>query len=210
MYWMTAGSRFCVLLLDPVKLRRDRAAQGLQLRYDVVGCGTLAEALAVCDSTPPQAIVATLRQVDDNGLVAGQALRAKVGPDVFLLVHGPADTRKSPAQRQALADRHAVDTWSETALEVDGIESVVWNELNRRHRPRTEEAPPVSLLERARSVTTSDVKEFLTKDRPLIPTPPRAPDEEPGWIELLNAPPTAENLKRLLRKDIGVRRRSQG
>ncbi len=181
----------------------------LQLRYDVLGCGTLAETLATCEATPPHAIVATLRQVDDNGLVTGQALRAKVGPDVFILVHGPADTRKTPAQRQALSERHGVDMWSETALEPVGIEAVVWNELNRRHRPRAVAPPTLSLLARARAVSSDDVRTFLTKDRPLIPTPPRGEDEEPGWIELLNARPTAENLKRLLWKDIVPRRKAQ-
>ncbi|MDP2315536.1 MAG: hypothetical protein Q8P41_21740 [Pseudomonadota bacterium] len=207
---MQIVSQMRVLLLDPVKMRRDRAENGLRLRFEVEGVGTLAEALVAGVARPPHAIVATLRQVDDNGLVAGRALRQKLGAGIYILVHGCADARKTATDRQTLADRHGVDTWSETALEPEGMEAVVWGELDRRYRPRASAAERKSLLARARSLTANDVKAFLTKDRPLIATPPRAPDEEPGWIELLNAPPTAENLKRLLSKEIGGKRKAQG
>jgi CheY-like chemotaxis protein len=202
---MAQPNRFRLLLLDPVKLRRDRAEQALRLRFDIESCGRLEEAMQAVTTRPPHAVVATLRQLEDNGLVAGRTLRSRLGPDPFIVVHGAADTRKSSADRQTLADRHGVDVWSESALEPDGIEVVVWGELIRRNRPKA--APPPSLLERARSTSTDDVKAFLTKDRPLIATPPRAADEEPGWMELLNAPPTTANLKRLLTKDIGGARK---
>jgi hypothetical protein len=208
---MSLVPQYRVLLLDPVKLRRDRVEQMLRLRFETQGFGTITQALAALKGAPPpHAIVGTLRQIDDNGLVAGKALRAEVGKDVYILVHGAADTRKTAAERQAIADRHGVDTWSEIALEPDGIASVLGGELHRRHRPRTATVTPLGLMDRARSVTKEDVKAFLTKDRPLIPTPIRAPDEPPGWIELLNAPPTAANLKALLTKEIGVRRKSSG
>lgn len=208
---MSVVTQYRVLVLDPVKLRRDRAEQMLHLRFETMGCGTITQALAdLKTSPPPHAIVATLRQIDDNGLVAGKALRAVLGRDVYILVHGAADSRKTAAERQGIAERHGVDVWSETVLEPEGIAAVVGGELHRRHRPRAAAATPASLFQRARSVTKEDVKAFLTKDRPLIPTPPRGPDEPPGWIELLNAPPTAANLKALLTKEIGGRRKSEG
>lgn len=202
---MAQPIRSRLLLLDPVKLRRDRAEQALRLRFDIESCGRLEEAMQAVTTRPPHAVVATLRQIDDNGLVAGRTLRSRMGPDAFIVVHGAADTRKSAADRQTLAERHGVDVWSETALEPQGIEAVVWGELSRRNRPKA--PPPPTLLERARSTTTADVKAFLNKERPLLPTPYRAPDVEPGWIELLNAPPTPANLKRLLTKDIGGARK---
>ncbi|MDP2311052.1 MAG: hypothetical protein Q8P18_33840 [Pseudomonadota bacterium] len=189
----------------------------MRLRFDTVGCGTMTQALAVLnEGHPPDAIVLTLRQADDNGLVAGKALRALVGPDVYILVHGAADMRpgaRRPAasERQGIATWHGVNGWSEAVLEPEAIESVVGGELHRRHRAQVPVAAPVSLLTRARAVTREDMKAFLTKDRPLVPTPPRAPDEPPGWIELLNAAPTAANLKALLTKEIGgMPRRSEG
>jgi response regulator RpfG family c-di-GMP phosphodiesterase len=204
---MALPNRFRLLLLDPVKLRRSRAEQVLRLRFDIESCDRLEEAMQAATARPPHAVVATLRQIEDNGLVAGKTLRTRLGPDAFIVVHGAADTRKSSADRQILAERHGVDVWSESALEPEGIESVVWGELFRRNRPKV--PPPPTLLERARATTAEDVKTFLNKDRPLLPTPYRAPDEEPGWIELLNAPPTSENLKRLLTKEIGGPRKAR-
>lgn len=208
---MSVVPQFRVLVLDPVKLRRDRAEQMLHLRFETMSCGTITQALAELKGCPPpHAIVASLRQIDDNGLVAGKALRAALGRDVYILVHGAADTRKTAAERQSIAERHGVDVWSESVLEPEGIAAVIGGEMHRRHRPRAASTTPASLWQRLRSLTREDVKAFLTKDRPLISTPPRGPDEPPGWIELLNAPPTVANLKALLTKEIGWRRKSEG
>lgn len=170
---MPPVSRYRILLVDPVKLRRDRAAEATRLRFDIVGAGTLADAMAVTTGTV-HAVVLTLKQVEENGLALAKKLREKFGPEPYFVVHGPSVPARSTEERAMLAERHKVDMWLPNALEPDGLEVALWSELERRFRPKER---PKSSVESA--------------------------DDEPSWSELLRAPPSVENVRKLLTKDLG-------
>jgi hypothetical protein len=157
-----------------------------------------------------------MRQTEGNGLVAAKELRKAVGDKVLLIVTGPLDRPVSNAQRAEISRRHDVDTWVTRSIDIPTLEVVLWNELLRRFLPREGRAgaPRLTLRERialirarVSSITRADVKAFLFREYHIIPTPPRDPDEEPGWIELLNSPPTLANVKKLLTKDLTPRRK---
>lgn len=157
--------RYRVLVVDPVKLRRDRATAATRLRFDIVGAGTVTEALSLLDDSI-HAIVITLKQIDENGLVVGRKLREKA-PGAFILVHGPVTPAKSAEERAPLAQHHKVDLWLGSALDADGFEAALWSELERRFNKREKVVG------------------------------------EPSWGELLQAPASLENVKKLLTKDLG-------
>lgn len=159
---MAQGGKFRVLVLDPVRQRRERIAQRLGLRYEVLEAGTPREALAAATAQPPDAVVATLRQIESNGLAACKELRAAAGPDAFLMVHGPVEN--GPTQRdklQSVARGHRVDTWNPAVLSPSMVDVVVWNQLNQR-RPR-ELAPRVSAWQRFTTMTVGEAWSWLRR-----------------------------------------------
>ena len=171
------ATRYRVLLVDPVKTRRDQAAAATRLRFDIVGAGTAAEANAVVVGTV-HAIVLTLRQLDDNGLVLARTLRTRFGSEPYILVHGSTVPPHAAEDRALIAGRHGVDLWVAKTLDADGLEPALWAELERRFRPR----------ERVRKV--DDV------------------DDEETWRSVLTGPATVDNMKKLLTKDIFGRKKS--
>jgi DNA-binding response OmpR family regulator len=179
---------------------------------DVDTTGSIAAALPVVKETPPQAVVVNIRQTEGNGLTVARELRNALGAEALVVLVGSAELPLTAQQRQAAAAKHGIDLWVPRALDPVALETVLWTELTRRFRPREAPRGAPGLVERLRGVTGDDVKTFLTKERYIIPTPPRDPEEEPGWIELFNSPPTPDVLKKLLTKDIaiGKKRRDDG
>ncbi len=175
---MPPPPRYRVLLVDPVKLRRDRVAEATRLRFDIVGAGTAGEALSVTTGTV-HAIVITLKQIEDNGLVLAKRLRDKFGTMPYIVVHGSPVPARSPEERAYLTLRHKVDMWLVNSLEPEGYEVALWSELYRRFPP----------------------------ERPAREEAVDSADDEPSWSELLRAPPTIENMKKLLTKEIGPPKR---
>ena len=166
--------RFRVLLVDPVKLRRDRSAEVTRLQFDIVGVGTPEEAAGVIGVV--HAVVLTLKQADGNGLVLGKRLREKFGEAPYFLVHGATVPAKTTEERLALAARHNVDLWVANLIEPVGLEAALVGELNRRFRKRE-------------------------------PAAAAGGDNEPTWRQLLAAPATVENVKKMLTKDLGGKRK---
>lgn len=189
--------RYRVLLVDPVRHRRERALEVLRAHYDAVGVSDGAEAKGVAAAKTPEAVVLTLRQFDGNGLALGKALRAQLGGDVLILVHGDANPPLGAAERAQAAALHGVSGWLPGTLEAPHMDSLIRSALARRYQPKVDRERRTQWEE---TRTRSGVWEFLTRPRHLIPTPPRAPDEPPGWIEILNGPPTLANMRLLLAK----------
>lgn len=196
---MAGQTRSRVLLLDPVKHRRERIAHVLGMRFDVLEAGTPKEARELVTAHSPQAIVATLRQFEGNGLIACKELRPVAGREAFFLVHGPTEAPTTPAARQQVATYHRVDTWTSAVLSPEEVDVLVWNHLVAAARAQTKRP---SLLARIRAITRADVWDFLTRPRHVISTPPPGRDEEPSWLEILNGPPTFSNLRKLMTKPI--------
>lgn len=196
---MANARRFRVLLLDPVKHRRDQAARTLGMRFDVMESGTPKEALDMLKAYGADAMVATLRQMEGNGLAACKTLREAAGKDAYLLVHGPTTAPTTGSARKVAAKFHRADAWAGTVLAPDEMDVIVWNELNARQR--SSEVARQGFWRRLGHVRR-DVWELLTRQHHLIPTPPRSPDEPPGWIEILNGPPSLSNLRRLVTKPL--------
>lgn len=158
---MAVQSRVRVLLLDPVRHRREQVARFLGPRYDVAEAGTPKEALAAATAAPPDVVVATLRQIEDNGLVACKAIRNAAGPDAFMLVHGPAETTPNRDLRQHLERTHRVNTWSPSALSPSVVDVMVWNHLLERRRQS--EGPPPSWWTRFRTVSVTDAWRWVLR-----------------------------------------------
>ncbi len=171
------AQRFRVLLVDPVKIRRDRAAEATRLQFDIVGVGTAEEAAGVIGVV--HAVVLTLKQADDNGLVVGRRLREKFGEAPYFLVHGATVPAKTTEERLALAARHNVDLWVANPIEPVGLEAALWGELNRRFRKR----------------------------EPAAAAAAGGGGNEPTWGQLLAAPVTVDNVKKMLTKDLGGKRK---
>lgn len=197
---MASARRFRVLLLDPVKHRRDQAAHALGMRFDVIEAGSTKEAVDMIKAYGADAIVATLRQMEGNGLVACKTLREAAGHDAFLLVHGPTTAPTTASARKVAAKFHRANAWAGTLLTPDEMDVIVWTELGSRQR--TGEVRAGGVFHRIRRITRRDVWDFLTRHHHIIPTPPRGADEPPGWIEILNGPPSIENIRRLLTKPL--------
>ena len=188
-----------MLLLDPVRNRREEAALALKAHFDVVEAGTPADAVASIKLQKPDAIVATLRQVESNGLIVARGLRQEVGRDAFIVVHGPTTTFHASAERNPISRHHGVDRWTPNVLEPIEMDTLVGAELNARRRNK--QGRP-SLFTRARRYRWRDLVSYFTRLHHVIPTPPPREDGKPGWIEILNGPPTVSNVRRLMAKTI--------
>lgn len=176
---MSVHQRYRVLLVEPLRLWRNRAAEETRLRLEIVGVGTEAEARAAVTGTV-HAVVLSLKQLEANGLVLGRRLREKLGMEPYFLVHGQTMPPKSTEERATLAARHNIDMWLPNALEPHALVGALWGELERRFRP----------IEQRRAAAREE-----------------SADDEPSWSELLRAPATVDNVKKLLTKDIGPGRR---
>lgn len=169
---MTAARRPRVLLIDPVKFRRDELAEAMRFRFDVVGVGTLPEAQVAAAAEVPAAVVLSLRQTEGNGLSAAGALRSAVGPKVFLVVLGAPDGAVTAEQRQQMMKRHSVDSWSVQALDAPTLELVLSSGIRERQPPRERQAAPAAPAPKplpgplaaasAESSVSGRVKAFLT------------------------------------------------
>jgi DNA-binding NarL/FixJ family response regulator len=192
-----ALGRYRVLLIDPVRMRREKAVRVLGMRFDVAEAYTPAEARDAIKKAPPDAIVATLRQVEENGLLMAKALRELV-PDAFILVHGSTTSMTTAAERRHVLERHGVDQWAPTNLEPDDLAIIIHSKAMVQ---RIQKAPRVSVWKRLRGVTRKDVWEFFTRHHHILPNPPPNP-ENPHWFEILNGPPTFSNVRRLMTKPL--------
>jgi CheY-like chemotaxis protein len=193
-----ATGRYRVLLIDPVKVRREKVAHVLEMRFDVVEAFTSQEAKEAIKTARPDAIVLTLRQVEDNGLLIAKALRGLVGRDAFILVHGSTTSVTSAADRRLVLERHGVDQWAPSTLEPDDI-AVIIN--SKALVQRMVKEPRRSFWVRLRGVSKKEIWAFLNKQYHLLPNPPPNP-ENPHWFEILNGPPTISNIRRLMTKPI--------
>ena len=161
-------NRYRVLLVDPVKSRREQAAAATRLRFDIVGAGSAEETNVVVVGTV-HAIVLTLKQIEGNGLVLARALRARFGPEPYILVHGSTVPAHAADERAKLCARHGVDLWAAQALDAHALESALWAELERHFRPRVRAVDEVDDVDTWRSVLTGpasvdNMKKLLTKD----------------------------------------------
>lgn len=207
---MSTPARSVIFLVDPVKARRDEQERALRLRFTVRTFATPEEARAAAAAEPPQAVVLSIRQAEGNGVVAAKALRAAIGPRPFVLVHGAADQPMNQEQRQVQMQRHGVDSWLTRPVDTHTLEVVLWNEVVIRFVPKAPRAEAPTAGERMRA-TAAEVKTTLTRHHHLLPNPePAAPGEEPSWLELLNAPVSAESVRRLFQKPLrlGAARRT--
>lgn len=151
-------TRFSIHLVDPVRSRREQIERGLQLRFDVRGFATVAEAIAGAHGHPPHAVVLTIRQTDGNGLTEGERYRKAVGADPMVVVHGTPDEAVTPERRRQWMTRHLVDLWIPRGLDAPTLEVLMWNELLQRCLPRERRVatpapaavppPPVSFFAR--------------------------------------------------------------
>ena len=187
--------RYRVLLVDPVRHRRERALDLLRAHYEVVGVSDAAEAREQLKGRKPDAVMLTLRQLEGNGLVLGKEMRARLGGDALILVHGDSNPPATSAERAQAAAAHGVSGWMPSTLEPPHIDALIGTALARRYQPAVDRERK-SAWERL-PANRSRVWEFLTRHRHIIPTPYRSPEEPPGWIEILNGPPTLANARLL-------------
>ncbi len=130
-------SRFTVHLVDPVRARREGIIRGLQLRFEVRGFDSAAQAIAGAQGGRlPHAVVFSVRQTEGNGLTEGEAYRRAVGADPMVLVQGTPDDSVTPDRRRTLMIRHKVDLWVPRPLDAPTMEVLLWNELLQRCLPR--------------------------------------------------------------------------
>ncbi|MFZ5479633.1 MAG: hypothetical protein ACOZNI_22900 [Myxococcota bacterium] len=180
-------------------MRREKVSRVLGMRFEVHEAYTPREATDAIRKAPPDAIVATLRQVEENGLLVAKALRALVGKDCFILVHGPTTSCTTADERRQVLAAHGVDQWAPSVLDGHDL-MVVLGSRATLHLVKRE--PPKTFWQRVRATRWRDVWAFLTKHHHVFPTPPPRADGKPTWLEILNGPPSPQNVRRLMTKSI--------
>lgn len=132
-----------VFLIDPLKPRRDVLELELQMRFQVMSFGSVADAVAEAATTRPDAVVFSLKQIEGHGLAAASVLRKEIGPKPFVAVIGEPDTKVRAEVRAELMRRTGVDWWRSQGVESQAIDALLWAEVGpRSSRSMPESVPP--------------------------------------------------------------------
>lgn len=115
-----------IVLIDPVKQRRDEHAATLSRRFDVRAFDSCGPAVAsLNDSEPVHVVVANIRQSEGNGLDAAATLRKMVGKSAFICVLGPPDRPVTADQRDGIARRLGVDRWLTRNIDSSDLDALI-------------------------------------------------------------------------------------